>query len=183
MDETLFWLVLTWSKFDEEVKKQLAPIDPELAELYLTNKVSMSDTLNNYVLKYGEEAKKLINAMSIDFENRFLDRVVPNPELVDFVRENSKRYKMYIWTSNTSKVAGKILVDYGLADAFVNIASQLEVRLLKPEPDGFAYLREQNVPLSEYLMIGNSAADQRAAAAAGIDFFHIDYFTKTPQAD
>lgn len=182
-DETLFWLVLDWDKFFESMEKELAPIDQGLYDDLAASKRSLSSTLNAYIETYGTKAKQIITNMSVKFEEKHLTRVVPNPELVDFVTANSGRFSMSIWTNNTSKVVEKVLAEHGLAGVFIRIASQLEVLMLKPYADGFRYLAQSGVPKDNYLMIGNSSADEDAAKAAGIDYFHIDYFTKHPQAD
>ncbi len=182
-DETLFWLVLRWEKFDEVVRKLLTPIDAKLAADYASGKTSLSDTFNAYFRAYGKRAKKIVNEQSVVFEKRYLDRAEPNTKLLEFVRANAGNYHMSIWTSNTSEIVKRVLAQHKLTHAFEKIASQLEVRLVKPEPDGFYYLQQNGVPLKNYLMVGNSRADHRAATAAGIDFFHIDYFTKHPRAD
>lgn len=182
-DETLFWLVLEWDRFFEAMEKELASIDRGLYDDLAASKRSLSGTLNSYVEAYGTKAKQIITNMSVRFEEEHLARVVPNPELVDFVMANRDRFSMSIWTSNTSKVVEKVLAEHGLTGVFARIASQLEILMLKPYPDGFRYLAQSGVSKDRYLMIGNSSADEEAAKAAGIDYFHIDYFTKRPQAD
>lgn len=182
-DETLFWLVLDWDRFFEAMEKELAPIDRKLYDDLVAQKRSLSGTLNAYVETYGIKAKQIITTMSVKFEKEHLLRVVPNPELIDFVAANKDTYVMSIWTSNTSRVVEKVLEEHGLAGVFSRVASQLEITMLKPYPDGFRYLAQSGVSKHRYLMIGNSSADEEAAKASGIDYFHIDYFTKHPQAD
>lgn len=182
-DETLFWLVLEWDRFFEAMEKELAPIDRKLYDDLATQKRSLSDTLNAYVDGYGTKAKQIITRISEKFEIEHLVRVVPNPELIDFVRASKDKYHMFIWTSNTSSIVEKVLTEHQLTGIFTRIASQLEILMIKPYTDGFHYLSESGVPLERYLMIGNSSADEEAAKASGIDYFHIDYFTKHPQAD
>lgn len=182
-DETLFWLVLEWDRFFEAMEKELAPIDQELYDDLAAGKRSLSGTLNAYVEAYGTKAKQIITSMSVRFEEDHLLRVVPNPELVDFVAANRDKFSMSIWTSNTSRIVEKVLAEHGLTGIFTRIASQLEILMLKPYADGFRYLAQSGVSKGSYLMIGNSNADEEAAKAAGIDYFHIDYFTKHPQAD
>lgn len=182
-DETLFWLVLEWDRFFEAMEKELAPIDRKLYDDLATQKRSLSDTLNAYVDGYGTKAKQIITRISETFEIEHLVRVVPNPELIDFVRASKDKYHMFIWTSNTSSIVEKVLTEHQLTGIFTRIASQLEILMIKPYTDGFRYLSESGVSLDQYLMIGNSSADEEAAKASGIDYFHIDYFTKHPQAD
>lgn len=182
-DETLFWLVLEWEKFFEAMEKELAPIDRKLYDDLAAQKRSLSGTLNAYVESYGTKAKQIISNISVRFEEEHLIRIEPNPALISFVRGNKDTYRMFIWTSNTSNIVTKVLGEYGLSDIFTRVASQLEILMLKPYPDGFRYLAQSGIPLARYLMIGNSAADEEAAKASGIDYFHVDYFTKRPQAD
>lgn len=182
-DETLFWLVFNWDKFSEMMRKRLVPLDRDLYRQFEIEKRSLSGTLNAYIERYGVEAKQIITSISMEFERKYLEKAVPNPELIDFVREHKDTYRMYIWTSNTSKVVERVLKEYKLKDVFKKIASQREITFLKPFPDGFIYLREKDVSLSRYLMIGNSQADEKAAKEVGIEYFHVDYFTTHAQAD
>lgn len=182
-DETLFWLVLDWDRYFELMEKELAPIDRKLYDDLATQKRSLTGTLNAYVETYGIKAKQIITTMSVNFEEKHLARVVPNTELVDFVSVHRDTYRMSIWTSNTSRVVEKVLEEHKLSGVFSRVASQLEIMMLKPYADGFRYLAQSGVPKDRYLMIGNSDADKGAAKAAGIDYFHVDYFTKKPQAD
>lgn len=182
-DETLFWLVLDWDRFFEAMEKELAPLDRTLYDDLAAQKRSLTGTLNAYVETYGIKAKQIITNMSVRFEEAHLQDVIPNPALVDFVSAHRDKYRMSIWTSNTSRIVEKVLEEHKLSGVFSRVASQLEVMMLKPYGDGFRYLAQSGIPKDRYLMIGNSQADAEAAKAVGIDYFHIDYFTKKPQAD
>lgn len=182
-DETLFWLVMDWNIFISAMEKNLAPIDPVLYADFVEQKISLTGTLSAYSQQYGAKVKQQINAMALAFEEQAFEQAVPNPELIDFVRANHNRYHMSIWTSNTSKIIGKVLEANNLSGVFTKVVSLLDVALLKPYPEGFASLRAAEVPLEHYLMVGNSQADAGAAKAVGIDYFHVDYFSKKTQAD
>ena len=182
-DETLFWLVMDWNIFISAMQKNLAPLDPVLYADFVEQKISLTGTLSAYSKQCGAKVKQQINAMALAFEEQAFEQAVPNPDLIDFVRANRDRYQMTIWSSNTSNIIGRVLEENNLSDVFIKVVSLLDVALLKPYPDGFASLRVAGVPLEHYLMIGNSQADAGAAKAVGIDYFHVDYFSKKSQSD
>ena len=73
--------------------------------------------------------------------------------------------------------------EIGLAPIIKQVISKDKVQLVKPEPDGFNLIQDwlqtklQVAPkLSEFMMIGDSVADEGAAKNAGINFFKVKYF-------
>lgn len=55
------------------------------------------------------------------------------------------------------------------------IVARDDVRLLKPNPEGWQHIYG-NESLGEYLLVGDSANDRGAAGAVGIDYFEIKHF-------
>jgi len=182
-DETIYRLVLPWDKLLDALEKRLAPLDPGIFESFAKGDYSLSTVQNEYVRRYGDRAMKIIHREILAFEESGLTDAIPNPDLVTFVRENQSVYDMTIWSSNTSRVIGKVFKENDLEDVFTKIVSRLEVKFLKPNPEGFEKIKKMNISKEKYLMVGNSLADKQAAANAGIDYFHIDFFTKYPQED
>ena len=69
-----------------------------------------------------------------------------------------------------------MLKKYNLLPQFKKIVTRNDVAMVKPHPEGFALIKDNNIPLNKYLFIGDSKADKQAAQAVGIDFYKITYF-------
>lgn len=175
MDETILNLILPWEKVHENIGKELMKLDEKAYQEYLRRKINLSQLENSFVSKYGQKAKDLLIKSRTDFENKYLQDVVPNPDLVNFIK-NIKNYKLYVWSSNSTNVVEKALGKFGIANAFEKIITGSDTLLLKPETEGFEKIYDPKTPKENYLFIGNSSANKDAAAKIGIDFFQITYF-------
>jgi HAD superfamily hydrolase (TIGR01549 family) len=173
-DETLVKLILPWDNWADPIKRELMKLDKSIYENYKKEK-SSSDLMNQYILKFGKQARDLVKRNAINFEVNFLKDATPNNELIDFVR-HSKNYKMFVWSSNTRPTLEKILNKLGIWNKFEKVVTSLDVDLLKPYTEGFKQIYNPTIPKEKYLIIGDSDRDEKAANQSGIDFFLVDYF-------
>lgn len=168
-DETIAQLVLAWNAWYTDVARAIAKADPSLRGK------SYVDAHNLYVENHGEKALKHIRQLNEKFEEDRLIDLKINSELVDFILDNPQ-YIYYIWSSNSRKTLEKALSKLGILDRFSKIISRSETKFIKPNPDGFTLIKDQNIANEQYLFIGDSASDKGAAKAIGIDFYKIHYF-------
>lgn len=174
-DETLFRLILPWEKWEESIKDQLINLDKQIYEDYIKGKISLNGLQNKYVLKFGNKAKELMNKANIDFETKYFKDVIPNKELLEFVKQ-TRNCKLFIWSSNTKYVIKKVLKSYGIGNRFDKLITRLEVDMLKPDLEGFYKIYNPQIPKSKYLFVGDTDDDRNAAKRSKIDFFLIKYF-------
>lgn len=65
-----------------------------------------------------------------------------------------------------------ILQKSGLLPYFRQLVTKGDVLLMKPNPEGFEKILEsQEHKKADFLMVGNSKNDQKAAEASGIDYW------------
>lgn len=177
-DETLLRLNLPWDKCLGELPKDPDVASSGLIEQYSKGQVSLSELQNRLVERFGRGMYTKICENNERFETTQITGIDTYPELVEFVRDlHSREYIVYLWSSNTKKAVIDALRQIHLDDTFENMATRNDVLLLKPEPAGFYFLSDKKDNPQDYLMIGNSDNDKRAAKAAGIDFFRIHHFT------
>lgn len=174
-DKTLVKLTLPWDNWGDPIKSKLVKLDKSIYENYKKEKISLSDLMNQYILKFGKQARDIVKRNAINFEVNYLMSVIPNNELIDFVR-HSKNYKMFIWSSNTRPTLEKILNDYLIWNKFEKVITILDVGLIKPYADGFNQIYDPTIPKERYLIIGDSERDKKAAKNVGVNFFLVDYF-------
>ena len=86
-------------------------------------------------------------------------------------------YLYSIWTSNNKDTAKKALSEMGLMQHVSKIVSKEDTQLSKPDPEGFSIISDAfDNEVDDYLFIGNSRHDEKAAEAAGIDFLMVNDF-------
>ncbi len=174
-DETLVKLLLPWDKWEDPIKNELIELDKSIYENYKKEKISLSDLMNQYILKFGEQAKNLVKENASHFETKYLNKVITNKELIDFVKQ-AKNYKMFVWSSNTQSTVEKVLRDFKILDKFEKVITRQNVDLIKPYTEGFERIYDPKISKERYLIIGDSDRDKKAAKQLGVDFFLVDYF-------
>lgn len=174
-DETLVKLILPWDHWEDSIQDILITLDKSIYENYKKEKISLSDLMNQYILKFGKQARDVVKRNAVYFETRYLEGIIPNHALIDFIT-HAKQYHMFIWSSNTRPTVKKVLHEYGIWNAFEKVVTSLDVELLKPNTEGFGRIYHPTIPKKRYVIIGDSESDKEAAKQLGVDFFLIDYF-------
>jgi HAD superfamily hydrolase (TIGR01549 family) len=175
-DATLVLLLLPWHKWHEGLRKEFTALDAEIFNEFLQQTSSLSAMQNMFVDRVGDKALPVILRHNEYFENEFLEGSEPYTELIDLVKRLGPKYKKYVWSSNSRRVVERVLAEFNLSAYFDGLVTRNEVKFIKPDPEGFTLIRQKDVPLARYVLVGDSSHDRNAAAAAGIDFYHDDHF-------
>ncbi len=171
-DETIAKVDVDWEICDGKIADVCKKYDPE----YERNSYSsINVSYNIYVKRFGKDLRNEIIEIIQEFENMNLNKVIPNPEIVDFIKLNDD-YKMYIYSNNSHDLISHSLEKLGILNKFSYLISRENINLIKPEVDGLKYLEDIKEKSNEYLFIGDSDSDKDAAKNIRIDFFLIDYF-------
>ena len=174
-DETILKLILPWENAVEGIRDKLIRLNEKIYKDYKKEKISLSSLQNQYILNFGEKILGDLIKNELKFEKKYLKGTILNQELIDFIKKSSG-YKMLIWSSNTKPTIKNLLIQHRIFDKFKKIVTREDVKLLKPEIDGFNLLYDIKVPKGKYLFIGDSKFDRMAAEKAGIDFYSVDFF-------
>ncbi|HLL60600.1 MAG TPA: HAD-IA family hydrolase [Candidatus Nitrosocosmicus sp.] len=168
-DGTLCLLLMPWELFELRtiLKKIDSSLDDETSTIY--------GVINNHIRKYGNEARALVLDYIINFEKEHFKDFEINKELIPFFNKNVS-IKKHIWSSNTKSTIYEILDELNLRENFETIITCEDVKLFKPDKNGFTLINKKGEDKHKYLMIGDSINDEKAAKNAGIDFFKVDYF-------
>lgn len=170
-DETIAKMEIDWSGWHTGIGEVYRQYNPQ-ARSYAADEHSR---YNGYVDKFGQELVKKTQQFNAQYETEMTTGFIPYPELIKFIKKDNQ-YQKFVYSSNSSQVVIKGLKELGIVDKFKKIVSRDDVTYIKPHPEGFSLLCDREIPHSEYLFIGNSHADKKAARAAGIDFFLVEYF-------
>ena len=174
-DETLVKLMLPWDHWEDEIKVKLLELDPSIYSDYKKSKITLSDLINQYTLKFGKLAKKLLTENALHFETSNLKEVIPNGKLLEFIK-NSEGYTMFLWSSNTRPIIEKVLEQHQIRNKFEKLITNTDVEFIKPYAEGFYKIYNPTISKGHYLLVGDSDLDKKAARDADIDFFKISFF-------
>ncbi len=175
-DATLLLLKLPWEQWGDTMRAEMRSLDPELWQLWERDR-DLPGVQNRYVAAFGDKAEQRIIEHNEAFENR-LSGVDLHDELNDIVRRLARQCRLFIWSSNVRSVIDKVLNEQELHTLFEKVITRNDVRMIKPDPEGFSLIRDPAVPNSKYLLVGDSSNDSGAAKSIGIDFYHIDFFNQ-----
>lgn len=168
-DETLATLQINWSGWYKGIANIIVKHEPQ-AEL---PPVIPHTLFNDYVKKYGEPIREELWQFSADFELKANKGLVPNHKALEFLDSIYRVKKAYLYSSNSRQIIHQSLINLGITDKFIKIITRDEVDFIKPDPHGFSLIYDNQTPLSQYVMIGDSSSDSGLAKNAKIDFIDV----------
>ncbi len=177
LDETIAKLHLPWEKGFEMLYER-APVQVEGGLRQGFKHSEPFGVVLNRAVEQHEDFLPILLIWAQEFEAELTSQQ-PHHQLVSAIEEfASEGRRLIVWTSNTRRAAQQVLDELGIAHHFDVMVTRDDVRLLKPNPEGWQHIHDDE-PLEQYLLIGDSANDRGAAEAVGIEFFEITYF-KSP---
>lgn len=172
-DETLATLQVEWPFWHQDIIPLIKKYEPDFdPQTYL----DMS-SIHRYVEKYGS------NFLSdfVEFEKKLEQehyygyiKIDKSLKLLEKLHQAKKT--LFLLTSNCSEVVEPILEELQIKNYFQKIITVNDVENLKPSPAPFKLIKENQVDLQKYLMIGDSKNDSGFAKAAQIAYLDIRDF-------
>lgn len=168
-DETIGKVLVDWERWKQELIKILKKYN------------------STYVLKVGRSWAEIENEGIAQHGQAFRDDLTPfyaryeseavygfkEYETISIIKSLSGM-SLSLWTANARKTVEPLLEKIGLLTSFLPIVTRDELFYRKPHHEGFAHIHKiHNLPLADYLFIGDSDADRLAAKGAGIEFLHV----------
>lgn len=175
-DATMVLMHIDWPKMSERMREDIVALDPELWEAFGGGK--NTPLLNELMVRHGDAGLDIIHRHVPAFEMQYKDDYAKNEALLAEIAKLHNQFHLFIWSSNSRALLDDVLAQLGMQDWFETIVSRTSVRHAKPSPEGFELIRDPDVPLERYILIGDSSHDEGAARAAGIDFYHHDFFER-----
>lgn len=174
MDWTLLTLHINWDICVAEMYRKLSRFDP-LAMRHLDQNDISYALYNELIKKHGQVLRDLIQDYYEEFELSNLKKVDFNLPLIRFLSNNKGKFAYYALTGNQPKVIIPALRKKRILTLFKKIVCAPDIHLFKPDPEGIFKIMGENPIKSEWLMIGDSRSDKRAAENAHIDYFKLLY--------
>ena len=143
------------------------------ADLALENHTT--STLIDTAVKTKKMTEKLLQEMwqiPRKYEVMGMKDAELEPGVVPLLDELSGKYRMVIVTNNSIDAARAVLIENGIYGYFDHVVGREMVGALKPSPDGFVFILQQHkdISLNEWISVGDSWMDGKAAEGAGIPF-------------
>lgn len=172
-DETLATLQVEWSFWHQDIipliKKYEKDFDPQT---YL----DMS-AIHRYVEKYGSSFLSDFVAFEKKLEqDHYYGYIRIEKSLALLEKLHQAQKTLFLLTSNCREVVEPILEELRIKTYFKKIVTVNDVENLKPSAAPFKLIREDDVELKNYLMIGDSKNDSGFAKATGIAYLDVREF-------
>lgn len=169
-DETLCTLLINWDPWCEELDNLFLSYDMVSKD---DSDLSYAEMINLCIDKYGEEARDKILEINYRNEKDCSSGYELSPTAIPLLELSKEYAELYLWTSNDRRTIMPILKELDMEKFFKKIVTRNDVKYVKPKADGFSLIYDKNNSKSDYLFIGDSAADSGAAQNSGIDFLNI----------
>ena len=170
-DRTIGTLVVDWTTWRKSIKDLVLEFEPD-SDIKLEDIKHANQ--NELIQKYGSEFRERLNRINEQSELTLVTNFVVNKAVLDYIKNTDSQ--LYCWSSNSRKTLNKYFSEMGVIDRFKKIISREDTNLLKPDNEGFKLIYDHEVPLEQYLFVGDSEADKVAAEKSEISFMHIDDF-------
>lgn len=171
-DGTICKLLIDWNNWCREIE--------DVASHYSIgvkpSEFGFQKSQNVCIEKGGKEARDKILEISYRNEKDYYSGYELLPAALPLIEIAKKYARLYVWTSNDQRTVMPILTELGIADLFGKIIARNDVNFIKPNSEGFSLIHDKNNQKSDYLLIGDSKADDGAAKDSGIDFINIEEF-------
>jgi phosphoglycolate phosphatase len=148
--------------------------------------------LDEVVAKIGEGARRLVERALEDAPRievapalgRFLDEYAPiatratrpYPGIGDLLVELAARRPLALLTNKPEAISRRILEDLGWRELFTVVVGGDTLSARKPDPAGLRHVaRRCGAPLERIVLVGDTAIDAAAAAAAGCRFVWVEW--------
>jgi HAD superfamily hydrolase (TIGR01549 family) len=174
-DATLVYMHIPWHLWGKSLRDEFIALDAELWEDLMAKRPGINYQ-NELVERHGDRAVELLRRHDAQFEMQHGGKFTPNEALLQEVSLFRHTYSMFIWSSNSRQLVDSVLAQTSMNHWFAKIVTRDDVHFLKPSPEGFGLIRDPSVSKDRYLLVGDSSHDRGAAEAAGIDFYHTDFF-------
>lgn len=168
-DMTIAAIKIDWTGWHDQAEKLFKSYDenvvyPRSATVHLLQ--------NEMVKKYGKGIGIGMSKMNEQYEYNFYKEIIPNKELIAFIKENKDKHHFIVSNQNRLLLT-KALKELGIDECIERSITRDDVYYIKPDPEGLLKLIDPNQPLTDYIYVGDVLSDEQAAQAVGMDFEYV----------
>jgi beta-phosphoglucomutase-like phosphatase (HAD superfamily) len=164
-DNTICDMLIDWTEWDRQVGELMRSYDPETQ---LTGGYMRDNRINAFIEKYGNDFREKWRKLSNEYEKENAHKCNARENVLNVIRDID--CDLWIWSSNSEETVKKYLTEMGIVHKFSKFITRDSVDFIKPNPSGFFKAASKDANKQEFLMVGNSNNDRKAAEAAGIAY-------------
>lgn len=166
-DETICTLQIDWGAWSVEMNRFIRQFEPEFH-------ASLSHTaINQLTRTYGPEFRRALIEKNTDLEHAHYHGYTVVDQGLALLMAVAGECRVHLWTSNNRQTITPVLHSEEIDSLFTTIVCYNDVLYIKPDPDGFRLINTSNLPVLQFLFIGDSASDRGACEALGIEYIDI----------
>lgn len=177
LDGTLVQMQLSWQEWIQQVTA-LLPVNMHswFRRQFTVPGSAWGEAVNYCILGGYLEAEDYLRICR-QFESTDFP-YIENQPLVTALRMIRERGTVVsLWSNNSDLGVDRILSGLALNDVFNTVVTRADVRLGKPDAEGWLLL-SGIAPAEGCVLVGDSDNDRLAARKAGISYFEITYFKR-----
>lgn len=111
-----------------------------------------------------------VDVTPLKVKEDFKELIHINAELVSYIKELKKEYKVYLLSNAIFSFLNRILLENNLYELFNKVYISSEMRLIKPHKEFFNYVIEkENLNPSECVMIDDNKKNIEGALSTGLN--------------
>ncbi len=166
-DETICTLQIDWGAWSVEMDRFIRQFEPEFHG-------SLSHTaINQLTRTYGPEFRRALIEKNTDLEHAHYHGYTRVDQGLALLKAVAGECNVHLWTSNNRQTVTPVMQKEGIDKLFTTTVCYNDVLYIKPDPDGFRLINTTNLPVSQFLFIGDSASDRGVCEALGIEFIDV----------
>lgn len=168
-DMTIAGIKIDWTGWHDQAEKLFKSYNenivyPRSAAVHLLQ--------NEMVKRYGKGVRIGMSKMNEQYEYNFYKEIIPNKELITFIKENRDKHHFIVSNQNRLLLT-KALKELGIDEYIEGSITRDDVEMIKPDPEGLLMLIDPNQPLTDYIYVGDAPSDEQAAQSVGMDFEYV----------
>jgi phosphoglycolate phosphatase-like HAD superfamily hydrolase len=166
-DETICTLQIDWGAWSVEMDRFIRQFEPDFHG-------SLSHTaINQLTRRYGPEFRRALIEKNTDLEHTHYHGYTVVKQGLALLKAVAEECRVHLWTSNNRQTVTPVMKKEGIDSLFTSTVCYNDVLYIKPDPDGFRLIHTGDLPVSQFLFVGDSASDRGVCESLGIEFIDV----------
>lgn len=171
LDGTICDILIDWNHWEQGLLELFYKYNQDPTKTLTNANLDQNHNVNKYGKKLLNELKHFIR----DYELKNTTGFNPIAATLELINQ-TKHLNLFIWSANSELTITRALKNLGINELFIKCIGRESLIMQKPDPEGFKLIHQlnPNIPLSNYLFVGNAPNDYNAAVNAGIDYINVN---------
>lgn len=169
LDGTIATILIDWRDWHPGMIDIIQKYEPQFQPIpYVSHPLT-----NEYMAKYGPDLIKDVQSFTANYEITHFKGIKENKKVIDLIKNISPDKFCHLLTSNCREIADRVLKLTNLETMFRQIITRDDLDLIKPNEYAITKINPENIPLREFLMVGDTSSDSEFAKNAHIAYLDV----------